>query len=107
MWLRPLIAVLEEILQRLDALDHKENKIMSALDDLKAADADLATAVSTLVDSVNRIDTDFTALEAAVQAGDSAAIEAEVTSIRSTIDAAKAAQASIDTTDPAPAPPAA
>lgn len=97
-------AIIAAVTSRLDTM---ETHLMSALEDLQAADADLAAAVTDLATAVDRIDADFAALEQAVQNGvDPAAIQAEVTKVRAAIDAAKQAKTNIDTTDPAPAPPA-
>lgn len=90
----------------LTTINHRQEQIMTALEDLQSADADLAAAVTDLSSSVDRIDTDFTALEQKLGTGVSADdVQAEVSKLRATIDAAKQAKANLDSTDPAqPAP---
>lgn len=90
------------LINHVHALDRKVTRIMTALEDLQAVDTELAAAVTELAGAVDRIDADFVALQQAVAAGDPAAIEAEVAKLRATVDAAKAAKANIDTTDPTP-----
>jgi hypothetical protein len=87
----------------LAAMAHNQGVIVTALEDLQAADADLAALVTSLVADIDRLDTDFTALEAAVAAGDPTAIAAEAAKVRDAVNALTAAKANIDTTDVPPA----
>jgi len=99
-----IMANLGTINQRLDRIINNQETTVGAIEDLQAVDADLAAAVTDLSGAVDRIDADFVKLEQAVAEGNAAAIEAEVANLRATVDAAKAAKANIDTTDPVPAP---
>lgn len=78
---------------------------MTALEDLQAVDAELAQTVADLATAVNRIDTDFTALEQAVASGDPAAIAAETVKVRAAVDTLTSLRDSINVTDPAPVEP--
>jgi len=64
--------------QALQPLTHKVDKIMSAIDDLKAADVALAAVVQTVVADLGTLAAN---LAAALAANDPAAIEAEVAKI--------------------------
>ena len=98
-----LIRALVDIDGRLRSIEEKEDTIMTAIEDLQAIDTELASAVTDLSASVDRIDTDFASLEQVIaDGGNAVAIEAEIARIRASIDAAKTAKAAIDTTDPAP-----
>jgi hypothetical protein len=102
------VSILADISRKLSRIERavfiEGVRTVTALEDLAQVDADLAAAVTDLSASVERIDADFVKLEDAVANGNFAAIEAEVANLRATVDAAKAAKASIEATDP-PAPP--
>jgi hypothetical protein len=93
----------QPIMDQLAVLAHNQGVIVTALEDLQAADADLAAVVTSLVADIDRLDTDFIALEAAVAAGDPAAIAAEAAKVRDAVNALTAAKANIDATDVPPA----
>lgn len=94
-------AITEPILEALSSLAADQGVIMTALEDLQAVDAELAQTVTDMTVAVNRIDTDFAALEAAVASGNDAAIAAETANVRAAVDALKTLKDNIDVTDPA------
>lgn len=118
--LSTLIQALVDVDRRLSRIEHKEDAIMGAIEDLQAIDTELASTVTDLADTiggladdVDRLDGDFVKLEQAVGSGNTDAINAEVANLRTLVDSAKAsadraraAKANIDTTDPQPTPPA-
>lgn len=79
---------------------------VTALEDLQAADTALAGVVTDLVSGIDRLDTDFTALQGAIESGDDEAIAAEAAKVQEAVAALTAAKGRIDSTDPVPAPPA-
>lgn len=77
-----IIELLESLERKLTQMAASVSDVDAALATLTATDTTLATEVSTLVDSANKVDADITALIAKVNAGQPVDLTAELAAIQ-------------------------